>query len=86
MRSPYLPEFWGEPKSPVVVDGRELRPAESWPRHPKDHLRHSLADVTDAANAYRRLCYYLVNESEACERGDLTQVGQNGSRLGRACD
>lgn len=66
-------EVWGEPKPPVVIDGRELEPADSWPRHPGEYLRHDLADTTDAATAYRRLCAYVDNQSEACERGDLTQ-------------
>jgi HPt (histidine-containing phosphotransfer) domain-containing protein len=72
-------ESWGDPNPAVVIEGRESEPAESWPRHPKDHLLRVLADVSDAASAYRSLCGYLDNESEPRERGDLTQNAANGS-------
>lgn len=66
-------ELWGDPKPPVVIDGRTLEPSASWPRHPRDHLERSLDDVDDAESAYRRVCRYLDHESEARERGDLTK-------------
>lgn len=42
-------------------------------RHPGRHLTSVLSECSDAANAYRSICAYLDNESEACERGDFTK-------------
>lgn len=41
--------------------------------HPQPHLTDRLVDCTDAATAYRHICQYLDNESEARERGDFTK-------------
>jgi hypothetical protein len=61
--------------------------AELWPRHrephttpdgtvlvhPGNHLARELSGCSDPARAYRRICAYLDNESEARERGDFTK-------------
>lgn len=36
-------------------------------------MRWQLQDVDNAADAYRRLCSYVDHQSEARERGDLTE-------------
>jgi hypothetical protein len=68
-------ELWGrapdlQPKTP---DGTLREPSEEAFRHPGRNLMSSLEDCTDAGNAFRILCSYLDNESEACERGDYTK-------------
>jgi hypothetical protein len=57
-----LHELWGEPPQ-----------SERALRHPARHLTSVLADCSDPAEAYRLVCAYLDNESEACERGDFTK-------------
>lgn len=32
-----------------------------------------MRDIDDAANAYRAVCDWIDNRSEACERGDFTK-------------
>ncbi len=66
-------ELFGKPRPPAVIDGRTLEPAEQILCHPSSHLTDSLDDYDDAASAYRRICYYFDNESEARERGDFTK-------------
>lgn len=39
--------------------------------HPDGHLTHALSGCSDPALAYRRVCAYLDNQSEARERGDF---------------
>lgn len=65
--------LWGDPRPPAVVDGRELQPGETWPRHPREHLLRALEEHDNAADAYRWICFYLDHRSEARERGDLTE-------------
>lgn len=41
--------------------------------HPRGHLTDLLAGYSDAANAYRAICRYLDNDSEARGQGDFTK-------------
>lgn len=70
-----LHELWGEPP-PVPPSGPGEppgEPSERALRHPGLHLTSVLADCADPAEVYRRICAYLDNASEACERGDFTR-------------
>jgi hypothetical protein len=68
-------ELWGN--SPQLTktapNGNEVPASEEAHRHPGNYLRDQMQGHEDAANAYRRICYYLDHESEACERGDFTK-------------
>lgn len=59
-----LHEIWREPPN--------LDPDRS-ALHPGRHLTSVLGECSDAANAYRHICAFLDNDSEACERGDYTK-------------
>ncbi|MDK3256998.1 hypothetical protein [Blastococcus capsensis] len=68
-----IKDLWGSPRPAAVIEGREVQPGESWSRHPREHLLRSLDDFDNAADAYRWLCFYVDHQSEARERGDLTE-------------
>lgn len=60
-----LHELWPEPPSTALFERAS--------RHPGRHLTALLADCSDPSEAYRLVCAYLDNDSEACERGDFTK-------------
>ena len=70
-----LQALWGKPPNlrPTTPDGTPLVPDQHALRHPAQHLTLVLAGCTVADEAYRLICAYLDNESEACERGDFTK-------------
>lgn len=57
----------------TAPNGNQVPVPEGWHRHPGHRLPAQMREVTDAALAYKTICYYLDNESEACERGDFTK-------------
>jgi hypothetical protein len=66
--------LWGETPDPVV--GAPGGPQGTDPvaaRHPGRHLPSLMEDITSAASAYRAICDWIDNHSEACERGDFTK-------------
>lgn len=68
-------ELWGE--TPDTAVGSPELPVRGTDqikaRHPGHHLPGHMQDCSDAATAYRALCDWLDNSSEACERGDFTK-------------
>ena len=66
--------LWGETPDPREGFGDRLEGHDRVKaRHPGHHLPPRMAETTDAANAYRAICEWLDNQSEACERGDFTK-------------
>jgi hypothetical protein len=57
----------GTERSDIDPDDDEAK------RYPGPYLRDSMRSIDNAASAYKRICYYLDHESEACERGDFTK-------------
>ncbi|WP_170165773.1 DUF932 domain-containing protein [Terracoccus luteus] len=70
-----IQELWGETPTlrPKTSEGRDLEPNESVFRHPGNVLPSRMDRCDDAANAFRLLCDFIDNESDACERGDFTK-------------
>jgi hypothetical protein len=70
-----LHELWGgRPNGdPRTSDGRALEADDQVIRHPASHLGPDLDQCTTAFEVFRRICSFLDNESEACERGDFTK-------------
>ncbi|MDN5759555.1 MAG: hypothetical protein L0H59_13665, partial [Tomitella sp.] len=70
-----LHELWGDPpdRNPRTRDGGALEPGDRVRRHPAGHLSPDLDRCTSAFDAFQRICTFLDNESEACERGDFTK-------------
>lgn len=68
-----IDELWGTtpPSTTTLPNGHETTLEEA-SRHPGHHLPHRMSDISDAANAYRAICDWIDNHSEACERGDFT--------------
>lgn len=71
-----ISHLWGNtpdltPRKPQK--GIEVPVPESWHRHPGHHLPDLMQANTDAASAYRAICDWIDNRSEACERGDFTK-------------
>lgn len=70
--------LWGQtpeaPPTPVSPrfdrQGRATIPEAA--RHPGHHLPDRMDRATDAAGAFRAVCDWIDNHSEACERGDFT--------------
>jgi hypothetical protein len=54
-------------------NGNEVPVPADWGRHPGHHLPDLMDGITDAASAYRAICDWIDNHSEACERGDFTK-------------
>lgn len=50
-----------------------LEPSGDVKRHPAAHLSPDLDRSESAFRAFTRLCAFLDNESEACDRGDFTK-------------
>lgn len=66
--------LWGgTPDRRLGVPGRPQGVDAVAARHPGYHLPHMMHDVSDAASAYRVICDWIDNRSEACERGDFTK-------------
>jgi hypothetical protein len=81
-----IEELWRKtpPLTKTAPNGNEVSTGEESSHYPGQHLLHRMRDCTDAANAYRTICYYLDNESEACERGDFTKDRDERLALGAA--
>ncbi len=73
--SALIRELWGETPDPKVgsPDGQVQAIDDVKARHPGHHLPSQMRGLTDAANAYRAICDWIDNRSEACERGDFTK-------------
>ena len=70
-----LHELWGDPpdNKPRTRSGAPLDPGDEARRHPAAYLSSDLDRCESPFHAFRRLCAFLDNESEACERGDYTK-------------
>jgi hypothetical protein len=70
-----LHELWGDPpdRAPRTVDGRPHGVDDRARRHPAGHLSPDLDLSETAFDAFLRICSFIDNESEACERGDFTK-------------
>ncbi|MEJ8277451.1 DUF932 domain-containing protein [Pseudonocardia spirodelae] len=70
-----LHELWGDPpdNEPRTKEGAPLEPDDRVKRHPAAYLSRDLDERKTAYDAFRRICSFLDNESEACERGDFTK-------------
>lgn len=70
-----LHELWGDPPDgePTTPHGSPLTPGDEVRRHPAALLSPDLDRCESASQAFRRVCAFLDNESEACERGDYTK-------------
>ena len=68
-------ELWDVTPNPIVgsPDARVQGTDDVKARHPGHHLPSHMQGCTDAANAYRVICDWIDNHSEACERGDFTK-------------
>lgn len=68
-------ELWGDTPDEKVAspDGRIEVSDRINARHPGHHLPDLMARITEAASAYRAVCDWIDNRSEACERGDFTK-------------
>jgi hypothetical protein len=71
----FVTHLWGKPEIRATVSpaGIHLQPNNDELRHPVRYLTPTLAGVRDAATAYKHLCAFLDNESEARDRGDYTK-------------
>lgn len=70
-----LHELWGDPSDDELRSrhGALLEPSDRARRHPAGYLSPDLDRSGTAFDAFRRICSFLDNESEACERGDFTK-------------
>jgi hypothetical protein len=70
-----LHELWGDPSDDESRsrDGTPRELSDRARRHPAGHLSPDLDGCSTAFDAFRRVCSFLDNESEACERGDFTK-------------
>lgn len=71
--SALIKELWGDTPSPKVGNGLIEAFDDVKARHPGHHLPDLMESITDAASAYRAICDWIDNRSEACERGDFTK-------------
>lgn len=66
--------LWGDTQDPTVgVPGGPQGVDDVKARHPGHYLPGRMENITDAASAYRAICDWIDNHSEACERGDFTK-------------
>lgn len=72
--SALIKELWGYTPPLTRTDlGEQVTSPGEDRRHPGHHLPQTMNQISDAANAYTAICYWIDNESEACERGDFTK-------------
>lgn len=65
--------LWGKKSEGSVGKGEAQDVDFASDRHPRRHLMQLMDGIADAASAYRAICDWIDNHSEACERGDFTK-------------
>ncbi|MGW3246528.1 hypothetical protein [Streptomyces sp. NPDC001070] len=71
--SALIKKLWGSTPPLTRTDYSEQSSVGEAHRHPGHHLPDMMSQISDAANAYRAICYWIDNESEACNHGDFTK-------------
>ncbi|WP_406515643.1 hypothetical protein OH809_25290 [Streptomyces sp. NBC_00873] len=71
--SALIKKLWGSTPPLTRTDLSEQSSIGDSHRHPGYHLPDTMSQISDAANAYRAICCWIDNESEACKRGDFTK-------------